>query len=34
MFEKGMNLFKECVETGKFTEALNSFKTGKETLNF
>ena len=34
MFEKGKRLFKECVETGKFTEALNSFKTWKETLNF
>ena len=34
LFEKGMKLFKDCVETGKFTEALTSFKKWKESMNF
>ena len=34
LFEKGMKLFKDCVETGKFTEALTTFKKWKESMNF
>ena len=32
LFEKGMQLYKDCVETGKFTWARTSFKKWKEEI--